>query len=211
MTSTTYTSNNSNTQVYMVLLMVGIFLTVLGMLFLFILDMTNTIIFFLTLGMLLLGFLLLAGSLPWLRQSLSHRHTILEILSFLGVILLINGFTILLVNTLTNPPLTTLNDFGFYWFATNDGLVWTFVPVILMLLGSLLYRLGSQTGTASFYSSTATGLRCGICSSVLQNADEVTRCYHCGLLAHRTHLLEWVKTKGTCPRCKNVLTPEDIL
>jgi hypothetical protein len=42
---------------------------------------------------------------------------------------------------------------------------------------------------------------CMVCKRGLENADEMLFCPHCGSLAHRDHLLEWLHVKNYCPTC----------
>jgi predicted RNA-binding Zn-ribbon protein involved in translation (DUF1610 family) len=42
---------------------------------------------------------------------------------------------------------------------------------------------------------------CMVCKRGLENADEMLFCPHCGSLAHRDHLLEWLHVKNYCPSC----------
>ncbi|NVM03452.1 MAG: hypothetical protein HWN67_14080 [Candidatus Helarchaeota archaeon] len=47
---------------------------------------------------------------------------------------------------------------------------------------------------------TLTG--CSICLLKIGSTEEVLRCPYCNSLAHKSHLLEWLKIKGVCPVCK---------
>ncbi|WXG44214.1 MAG: RING finger protein [Promethearchaeati archaeon SRVP18_Atabeyarchaeia-1] len=42
---------------------------------------------------------------------------------------------------------------------------------------------------------------CTVCGLELKPSDDVVWCPHCGRLAHRNHLTEWVRTKKSCPSC----------
>lgn len=52
--------------------------------------------------------------------------------------------------------------------------------------------------------------KCMVCGVLINNSDRVAYCKHCGNVAHRTHLLEWIHVKGRCPRCDLRLSEEDI-
>ncbi len=52
--------------------------------------------------------------------------------------------------------------------------------------------------------------RCMVCHQFIGQEELYNRCPHCGQLAHRTHLLEWIKIKGICPYCKTKLRRKDI-
>jgi hypothetical protein len=52
--------------------------------------------------------------------------------------------------------------------------------------------------------------RCMVCNLAVYDGEEARWCRFCGGLAHRTHLLEWVHIKGTCPICKNRLEEDDL-
>ena len=42
---------------------------------------------------------------------------------------------------------------------------------------------------------------CMVCKKVFREGDIALRCIHCGHLAHKAHLMEWVHAKGCCPNC----------
>ena len=50
---------------------------------------------------------------------------------------------------------------------------------------------------------------CIVCSLRLTRNDDVVWCPHCGGLAHRNHMLDWVRTKKCCPACDQPLNEED--
>ncbi|MHA2362371.1 MAG: hypothetical protein ACXAC7_00325 [Candidatus Hodarchaeales archaeon] len=204
-------SNNAKNQIYIVNLLVGIFLITLGVILLFLLDTTDPIFFVLITVLVFLGLSLLAVCLNWLRQFFRKKLVLKEMIAFLGVSFVVLGLISILIQTITKPPDLALNDFGFYWFNTHDGFVWVFLPTIFILLGYYIYRVGASPPPITATIATANGVTCAICSLGLKNSDDISRCHHCGLLAHQTHLLEWVKAKGTCPRCTNPLMPDQIL
>jgi len=45
-------------------------------------------------------------------------------------------------------------------------------------------------------------LECIVCKQKIYFAEKTKECPHCLKLAHNTHLLEWIKTYGHCPSCK---------
>jgi hypothetical protein len=49
---------------------------------------------------------------------------------------------------------------------------------------------------------------CIVCSLRLTKDDNVVWCPHCGGLAHRNHMLDWVRAKGCCPACDQPLNEE---
>ncbi len=52
--------------------------------------------------------------------------------------------------------------------------------------------------------------RCMLCKRQIDFSEEWLKCPHCEELAHRTHLLEWIRVKGTCPNCRTPLRPKDL-
>lgn len=53
--------------------------------------------------------------------------------------------------------------------------------------------------------------RCMVCKQFIGQEELYNSCPHCKQLAHRNHLLEWLKVKGTCPYCKRNLQPSDVV
>jgi predicted RNA-binding Zn-ribbon protein involved in translation (DUF1610 family) len=49
---------------------------------------------------------------------------------------------------------------------------------------------------------------CIVCRGELSQDDDVVWCPHCGKLAHREHMMEWIRGKGTCPACGKSLNEE---
>jgi hypothetical protein len=45
------------------------------------------------------------------------------------------------------------------------------------------------------------GEECMVCNLELGEGDDVLWCPHCGSPAHKTHLLEWIRTRHNCPIC----------
>ena len=43
--------------------------------------------------------------------------------------------------------------------------------------------------------------KCMVCNIELSRRDDVVLCPHCHSLAHRNHLIEWLRTKSLCPSC----------
>lgn len=56
-------------------------------------------------------------------------------------------------------------------------------------------------------------LKCIICHAMVAfDSPELVRCKFCGSAAHRTHIMEWVKTAGEkCPRCMSQLELQEGL
>ena len=52
--------------------------------------------------------------------------------------------------------------------------------------------------------------RCMVCRTFIGQEELYTKCSHCKQLAHRSHLLEWIKVNGTCPYCKGKLRVRDV-
>jgi len=51
--------------------------------------------------------------------------------------------------------------------------------------------------------------QCITCLLPIIQGDDFVKCPYCGSFAHRSHLVEWVKIKGSCPYCKERLTEFD--
>ncbi len=51
---------------------------------------------------------------------------------------------------------------------------------------------------------------CSVCKLPISFGSEYLECYHCQNVAHKEHLLEWVKVKGTCPVCQQKLVAEKL-
>jgi predicted RNA-binding Zn-ribbon protein involved in translation (DUF1610 family) len=52
--------------------------------------------------------------------------------------------------------------------------------------------------------------RCMVCDLELKPGEDIVSCPQCGNAAHRTHLIEWVHKRHTCPMCRMNLTDADL-
>ena len=52
--------------------------------------------------------------------------------------------------------------------------------------------------------------KCMVCMGILVAGEEIAACEHCGNVAHKEHLQEWLRQKGVCPVCKEQLNEENI-
>jgi predicted RNA-binding Zn-ribbon protein involved in translation (DUF1610 family)/sporulation-control protein spo0M len=50
---------------------------------------------------------------------------------------------------------------------------------------------------------------CTVCGGELKQRDDVVWCPHCGKLAHRQHLIDWIRSNKTCPACGKSLNEKD--
>ncbi|MFW9922515.1 MAG: hypothetical protein ACFFDW_04405 [Candidatus Thorarchaeota archaeon] len=51
---------------------------------------------------------------------------------------------------------------------------------------------------------------CSVCKLPISFGADTAQCQHCENIAHREHLLEWTKVKGSCPICQNQLKTDDV-
>ncbi|HUT80497.1 MAG TPA: hypothetical protein VMZ29_04770 [Candidatus Bathyarchaeia archaeon] len=51
---------------------------------------------------------------------------------------------------------------------------------------------------------------CSVCKLPISFGADYLECTHCQNIAHKEHLLEWIKVKGTCPVCQQKLKPESL-
>jgi phage FluMu protein Com/ribosomal protein L32 len=52
---------------------------------------------------------------------------------------------------------------------------------------------------------------CIVCHRSIVPLDSILSCPHCQGQAHRIHFLEYLKVKGTCPRCNTDLDPNELI
>ena len=52
---------------------------------------------------------------------------------------------------------------------------------------------------------------CMVCHLPIQFTDSVLLCPHCKGQAHRIHILEYLKVKGTCPHCQMNLDEHELI
>ena len=53
--------------------------------------------------------------------------------------------------------------------------------------------------------------KCTVCSSWLYEGEEILLCPSCHAQGHRTHLLEFLRTKGLCPSCNQKMFAHQLL
>ncbi|MFX1299569.1 MAG: zinc ribbon domain-containing protein [Promethearchaeota archaeon] len=52
---------------------------------------------------------------------------------------------------------------------------------------------------------------CSVCQHSIEYGESILICPHCNSQAHRTHILEFLKVKGTCPNCEEDLDEYELL
>lgn len=52
---------------------------------------------------------------------------------------------------------------------------------------------------------------CTVCHQTIEYGESILLCPHCNARAHRVHLLEYLKVKGTCPNCQADLDEFELL
>jgi hypothetical protein len=53
-------------------------------------------------------------------------------------------------------------------------------------------------------------VQCSVCKLPISFGSDYLECSHCQNIAHKEHLLEWIKVKGTCPVCQQKLSAENF-
>lgn len=53
--------------------------------------------------------------------------------------------------------------------------------------------------------------KCMVCNLLIDKYQEIIKCSYCASLAHRDHLLEYLKIKTRCPMCGKELKREDVV
>ena len=52
---------------------------------------------------------------------------------------------------------------------------------------------------------------CSVCQLSIKYGESILICPHCNCQAHRIHILEYLKVKGTCPNCQEDLDEYELL
>jgi len=55
------------------------------------------------------------------------------------------------------------------------------------------------------------GEKCIVCLLSMEEDADIGKCPYCDHFAHLDHLLEWIKTHGFCPFCKEKLTSNSVI
>ena len=53
--------------------------------------------------------------------------------------------------------------------------------------------------------NTVSRVKCSVCMKAIEIFDNVQQCPICEAKAHTEHLKEWIRAKGSCPKCKKPL------
>lgn len=105
--------------------------------------------------------------------------------------------------------------FGLAMVAIYGGVPfgYIFITILVLLFGDCIL-IGYAELTKFRYRRAAAKLafrilvpraQCEICQNPLNKGDEVAQCPYCYCQVHRKHMLEWIKTHGTCPRCRHFI------
>jgi predicted RNA-binding Zn-ribbon protein involved in translation (DUF1610 family) len=86
--------------------------------------------------------------------------------------------------------------------------------------GASLITIRGDTDITGIRNKVATKVRpisvvktlatCPVCKSDIRIGDPVVSCPHCGILAHRDHLLEYLHVNGNCPSCGKHLNEKEV-
>ena len=52
---------------------------------------------------------------------------------------------------------------------------------------------------------------CSVCQHSIKHGESILICPRCNSQAHRVHILEYLKVKGTCPNCEEDLDEYELL
>lgn len=52
---------------------------------------------------------------------------------------------------------------------------------------------------------------CSVCKRKIYAEQKAVKCSHCEHLAHKSHIIEWIKSFGYCPNCKKPLIDTDLI
>ena len=72
--------------------------------------------------------------------------------------------------------------------------------------GEALYKIGSFCPYCGFKLE-----KCIVCNLIIGKDDEITKCPYCSGIAHRDHILEYIKVKGQCPICGKELKKYELV
>ena len=64
-------------------------------------------------------------------------------------------------------------------------------------------------GTAICSACHSDQIMCPICLSPIIFGETIIKCSNCGVFAHEDHYIQWVTTKGSCPKCKTKIRAPD--
>ncbi len=71
---------------------------------------------------------------------------------------------------------------------------------------------GEEAGSAATAErgDDVVGSKCMVCRHLIKARSSYLRCPRCKGVAHRSHMLEWLKVNGRCPICRKKLRPSDL-
>jgi len=58
---------------------------------------------------------------------------------------------------------------------------------------------------------SVTDRKCIVCNLNFKLGDPILRCPHCGNIAHKVHLLEWLHVKDRCPVCSQRIDDKELV
>ena len=64
-------------------------------------------------------------------------------------------------------------------------------------------------GTSSCPACLTDQITCPICVNPIIFGETIIKCSNCGVFSHEDHYIEWVTTKGYCPKCKTKIKAFD--
>ncbi len=52
---------------------------------------------------------------------------------------------------------------------------------------------------------------CPVCRRNIYGYEQTVRCPNCNVLAHATHMIEWLKCMGNCPNCRKRMIEDELI
>ncbi|MFB0562839.1 MAG: hypothetical protein ACETWM_16700 [Candidatus Lokiarchaeia archaeon] len=170
-----------------------------------------------------LGILGLASARTYKSVEREKEALIAGILSIIGGIALTIHLLLLLLPTYEKMILgyqtALFGSFFVTWVPMSIGLLnvifdaLMFGTVYFLILTSISFGailIASVLWIRVFLGSVMIIIYCSVCRKVIITGKDTLVCPNCGALSHRSHILEWLKVKGTCPSCGKSLRGEQL-
>lgn len=170
-----------------------------------------------------LGILGLASARTYKSVERKKEALIAGILSIIGGIALIIHLLLLLLPTYEKMILgyqtVLFGSFFVTWVPMSIGLLnvifdaLMFGTVYFLILTGISFGailIASLLWIRVFLGSVMVIIYCSVCRKVIIAGKDTLVCPNCGALSHRSHILEWLKVKGTCPSCGKRLRGEQL-
>lgn len=85
------------------------------------------------------------------------------------------------------------------------------ITIVILIIVTGWYIAREKKKEKEKEATEQVNIRCMVCGFGIKKQEQITSCPLCDNFFHGSHIREWLKTKGRCPVCKEILHEKDLV